>query len=196
MRMVKIAQVNCERLVRLVNDLLETQAMDAGRRTIDLERLDVRTHVEETIACLKDYASSLGVSVRVDAGAQNGLVLADSGALIEIVTNLVSNAIKFSPRNAEVVVGIEKRDAGVCISVRDHGPGIPEAYKDKIFDKFFQINAGDNRQTGGTGLGLSITRKLVVMFNGQITHEPAPGGGAIFNVILPRYDDASLRSSA
>lgn len=83
-----------------------------------------------------------------------------------------------------------------CLFVRDHGLGIPEAYEDKIFERFFQIDSSDSRQKGGTGLGLSIVRKLVEKMNGEIGHEPTPTGGTTFHVMLPRHVGGTRHKSS
>jgi signal transduction histidine kinase len=109
--------------------------------------------------------------------------------LAQVVSNLLSNAVKFSPRGGEVVVGIEVRQATIRISVRDHGVGIPDEFKDRVFDKFVQVSGKEARQKGGTGLGLSIVKQIVERLKGQVSFEPAPGGGTVFLVTLPCCDE-------
>jgi CheY-like chemotaxis protein len=104
---------------------------------------------------------------------------------MQVVTNLLSNAIKFSPAGGEVLVAIAARDGAMRISVRDHGPGIPDEFKPRIFEKFAQADASDARKKGGTGLGLSIVKQIVIRLDGQVGFEDAPGGGTIFQVDLP-----------
>ncbi len=195
-QMTKVAHSNCNRLLTLVNDLLQTQALDSGKVKPEVEPLSVCGHVEEVIASLSDYATDYNVGMRLVAADADAVALADSGALIQILTNLVSNAVKFSPAGSEVTIGVETRERSVLISVRDHGPGIPETMRDKIFERFFQIDATDSRQKGGTGLGLSIVKKLVAMMDGQVSHEPGPGGGTIFKVALPRAQERPMAQLA
>jgi DNA-binding response OmpR family regulator len=106
---------------------------------------------------------------------------------VQAVTNLLSNAIKFSPPGEEVVVAVETRGDTVRISVRDHGPGVPEEFKRRIFDKFAQADGTNARQKGGTGLGLSIVKEIVGRLDGTVGFEDAPGGGAVFYIDLPSW---------
>jgi signal transduction histidine kinase len=125
--------------------------------------------------------------VRLDHAAAGGVVFADPDRLAQVITNLLSNAIKFSPPNAEVAITTENRENLIRISVRDHGPGIPDDYKKRIFEKFVQVDATDQRTKGGTGLGLSIAKQIVFQLGGEIRFEPAPDGGTIFNVEFRAY---------
>ena len=144
--------------------------------------MEVRALVDQVIQANQSIAADHGVSVRLDDTAADGVVFADPDRLAQVITNLLSNAIKFSPRNAEVTITIENRENMIRISVRDHGPGIPDDYKDRIFEKFVQVDATDHREKGGTGLGLSIARQIVYQLGGKIGFEPAPNGGTIFRV--------------
>jgi signal transduction histidine kinase len=111
--------------------------------------------------------------------------------LLQVVTNLLSNAIKFSPHGEEVLLAIEKRSGAVRISVRDHGHGIPSDFKSRIFEKFAQADTSDARTKGGTGLGLSIVKEIVTRLGGEVGFGDAPGGGAIFHVELPAFENVS-----
>ena len=191
MRLLKIAHTNCQRLARLVNDVLDIHKMEAGKVAFDLKPLEVRALVKQTIEANRGFAEGYGVAVRLDDAAANGVVLADSDRLAQVVTNLLSNAVKFSPHGAEVIVTVENRDAAIRISVRDHGPGIPDTYKDRIFEKFVQVNATDTRHRGGAGLGLCIVKQIVERLDGEVDFEAAPGGGTIFHVVLPASEQAT-----
>src|SRR5581483_7988842 len=103
-------------------------------------------------------------------------VRADPDRLTQVIVNLLSNAVKVSPRGGEVAVAVVHRGTSVSLTVRDHGPGIPEDFKSRIFDKFVQVDASDTRQKGGTGLGLSIVKQIMLRLGGDVGHEPAPGG--------------------
>ena len=190
LRLLKIAHANCQRLVRLVNDILDIQKIETGNMPFDLRPLEVRALVEQAIEANRGFAESYGVPVRLDDSAASGVVLADADRLTQVVTNLLSNAVKFSPRGAEVIVTIENRATTVHISVRDHGPGIPDAYKESIFEKFVQVDATNTRLIGGTGLGLNIVKQIVERLNGQIDFEVAPGGGTVFRLALGAVERA------
>ena len=158
--------------------------------TFDLQPLEVRALIEQAIETNRDFAGSCGVLLRLDDAAATGVALADPDRLTQVVTNLLSNAVKFSPRGAEVVVIIENRNATIRISVRDHGPGIPDAFKDRIFERFAQVDATDARLKGGAGLGLSIVKQIVERLDGEIDFEAAAGGGTVFHVVLPASEHA------
>ncbi|HEY2137221.1 MAG TPA: ATP-binding protein, partial [Xanthobacteraceae bacterium] len=111
--------------------------------------------------------------------------LADPDPLMQVFCNLLANAISFSPREAEVVVAIEDRDGSVRISVIDCGPGVPESFKPRLFEKFAQADSSDGHKRSGTGLGLSIVRQIVTQLGGEVGFADAPGGGAVFTVDLP-----------
>jgi signal transduction histidine kinase len=112
-------------------------------------------------------------------------VRADPDRLAQVVTNLLSNALKFSPAQDEVVVAIEEATDVVRISVRDHGAGISVDFMPHIFERFAQADATNVRQNGGTGLGLSIVKQIVDRLGGEVGFADAPGGGTIFHVALP-----------
>ena len=112
---------------------------------------------------------------------------ADPDRLVQAITNLISNAVKFSPRDEEVIVAVKPRGDMVRISVRDHGPGVPQDFKPRIFEKFAQADGTNTRKKGGTGLGLSIVKQIVDRLDGTVGFDDAPGGGAIFYIDLPNW---------
>ncbi len=187
-RLLAIAHTNSQRLVRLVDDILDIEKMQAGRMVFNFSRVDVRQLVAQAIEANRGFAEGYGVRVRLDAGPIATDVRADPDRLLQVVTNLLSNAIKFSPSGQEVVVALEKGTDMVRFTVRDHGPGIPIDFKPLIFEKFAQADAGDARQKGGTGLGLSIVKQIVDRLGGDVGFADAPGGGTIFHVQLPCWD--------
>lgn len=195
-RLITIAHSNSQRLVRLVNDILDIQKIESGKMVFNVVCLDMRRLVEQAIEASHGFAQDYGVSLRLDPNSATGDVTADSDRLTQILTNLISNAVKFSPRGQEVVVAIKSTDSHIRVSVRDHGPGIPDEFKPHIFEKFAQADATDTRQKGGTGLGLSIVKQLVVRLGGEIGFEDAPGGGTIFNLDLPRAEGQAARKTA
>jgi PAS domain S-box-containing protein len=183
-RLLAIAQSNSQRLVRLVNDILDIEKMESNRIAFNFKPVDARTLVEQAIEDNRGFADGYAVRVRLDPQSVAGEVHADPDRLVQVVTNLLSNAIKFSPPDGEVVVSIERRDHRVRISVRDHGPGIPSEFRPHIFEKFAQADATDAGRKGGTGLGLSIVKQIVTRLGGTVDFEDAPGGGTAFHVDL------------
>jgi PAS domain S-box-containing protein len=184
-RLIDIAHRNCQRLARIVNDILDMEKIEAGEMRFDVRPIELRALIEQTIESLQGFARHHGASVRLDDAAPRVEALADPDRLGQVMANLLSNALKFSPPGGEVVVSVGSDRDAARISVRDHGPGIPDDYKHRIFEKFVQVDATDARKKGGTGLGLSIARQIVVNLGGRIDIEDAPDGGTTFHVTLP-----------
>jgi PAS domain S-box-containing protein len=187
-RLVAIAHKNSQRLVRLINDILDIEKIESGRVVFKFARIDLRQVAEQAIEDNRGFAEGFGVRVRLDATSVEAEVNADPDRLAQVITNLLSNAIKFSPPGGEVLVAVEKNGDAFRISVRDHGSGVPEEFKPHIFEKFAQADGTNSRQKGGTGLGLSIVKQIVERLSGKIEFDDAPGGGTIFYVELPRWD--------
>jgi len=190
MRLLTIAYRNSQRLVRLLNDILDIEKMESGGLYFDFKRIEVRSIVEQAIEANRAFAEGLNVRIRLDPASAAAEVRGDSDRLMQVMTNLLSNAIKFSPAGGEVVVTVAPRDETVRISVRDHGHGIPDEFKHHIFEKFMQADATDARQRGGTGLGLSIVKQIVNRLGGAVSFEDAAGGGTTFHVDLPNWTRA------
>ncbi|MEA2937000.1 MAG: hypothetical protein QOC56_504 [Alphaproteobacteria bacterium] len=188
MRLLRIAHKNSERLVRLINDILDIEKIESGKVVFDLKWVEVGTIVDQAVEGTRGYAEGFGVRVRFDPAAAASYVRADPDRLVQVLTNLLSNAIKFSPREGEVVVSIEQRADAVRITVRDHGLGIPENFKPRVFEKFAQADASDARQKGGTGLGLSIVKQIVTYLGGTVGFDTPADGGTAFHVDLPRWE--------
>ena len=191
MRLLKIAHANSQRLGRLVNSILDMEKIESGKVVFVLKRVEVRALVAQAIENNRGFAEEYGVRLMLDAAPTSDDIRADPDWLMQIVTNLLSNAIKFSPRGEEVAVAIESRGGKVLISVRDHGHGVPEEFKPRIFDKFAQADNSDARQQGGTGLGLSIVKQIVERLGGTVRFDDAYGGGAIFRVEIPAWQQGA-----
>lgn len=191
LRLLTIAHKNSERLVRLINDILDIEKIEAGEVVFDLKRVDAGALVGQAIEANRSFAEGFGVRVVFAGDASPADVRADSDRLLQVVTNLLSNAVKFSSRGQEVAVSIAAQDETVRISVRDRGPGIPEDFRSRIFEKFAQADAADARLKGGTGLGLSIVKQIMLRLGGEVGFEDAPGGGTVFYVTIPRWKQSS-----
>jgi PAS domain S-box-containing protein len=183
-RLLAIAQANSQRLVRLVNDILDIEKMESNRINFYFRPVEARALVEQAIEAHRGFAESFRVQVRLDPASVRGDVHVDPDRLVQVMTNLLSNAIQFSPPDREVLVAVEQRAHLVRISVRDHGPGIPADFRPHMFDKFAQADATNARRKGGTGLGLSIVRQIVTRLGGTVDFADAPGGGTVFHVDL------------
>jgi signal transduction histidine kinase len=187
-RLLKIAHSNSERLVRLINDILDIEKLESGRVSFDMQKVDLRPLVGHAVEAIQEFARNLGVTVRVEgAGEAAAYVRADSDRLVQVITNLLSNAVKFTVARSEVVVLIERLDDSDTIrfSVRDHGTGIPANFRSRIFERFAQADATNARLKGGTGLGLSIVKQIVDRLGGEVGFLDAAGDGTVFYVELP-----------
>ncbi len=183
--MVRIARTNTERLIRLINDILDLEKMEAGKLELKLQAVEPAEVVEATFSGVRAMADGAKVALRAEvAGAP--AVRADRDRLIQVLTNLLSNAIKFSPPGAGVVVRAEADSGGgVRFSVTDEGPGISPEQRGRLFGKFQQLDGSDTRSKGGTGLGLAISQAIVEQHGGRIeVHAGPEGRGSTFTFRL------------
>ena len=196
--MVAIAHNNSRRLVRLINDILDIEKIEGGRMPFDLSPQLLEPLLARAIAETASFATSLGVRIAFDAQVPTGAALIDADRFIQVVTNLLSNAAKFSPKGEAVTVTLARVGANMRVSVADRGPGIPETFRERIFEKFAQADGSDSRRLAGTGLGLAIVKNIVSRFDGAISFETECGRGTIFHVDLPecRMNDAQLSAHA
>lgn len=186
-RLLAIAHTNCQRLVRLVDDILAIGKMESGQIVFRFSRIPVRALLEQVIEANQSYAEGYKVRIRLADSGAAGDLRADRDRLSQVVTNLLSNAIKFSPADDEVVVAIEDRPEFVRISVSNHGVGIPAEFKPRMFERFAQADATTTRQKGGSGLGLSIVRQIVDRLGGEVGFSDAPGE-TTFHVDIPCWE--------
>ncbi|WP_379592717.1 ATP-binding response regulator [Teichococcus globiformis] len=183
--LLDIAHKNSERLVLLVNDILDIEKIESGRLEFHRERVSARQMLEQAVAANRAYGSQFEVRFAIEPG-RDAAVYADVQRIQQVLANLLSNAAKFSPHGGTVEVGLSVDAGNATFHVRDHGNGIPEVFRSRIFQRFAQADSSDVRQKGGTGLGLSISRAIVEHHAGQIGFEDAPGGGTRFWFALPR----------
>jgi len=193
-RLISIARTNSQRLVRLINDILDIEKLESGQVVFNFKRLDARSLVEQVIEASRGYADGFGIRARLAPVPTASDVYADPDRLAQVITNLLSNAVKFSPPRGEVSIAIEKHENIVRISVRDRGPGIPLEFRPRIFEKFAQADATDARQKSGTGLGLSIVKQIIERLGGEAGFADAAGGGTVFYVDLPAWDQVENRA--
>ncbi|MEZ3186558.1 CHASE3 domain-containing protein [Pseudomonas sp. LM13] len=182
-----IAHKNSERLVRLINDILDIEKLEAGRLAFNFARHDVRALVQQALSDITPYGQDYGVSLEFldDPELPTSEATLDPDRFAQVMANLLSNAIKHSPAGGCVTVELRHSGEMLEIGVQDRGPGIPEAFRSRIFERFAQADSSDARQRGGTGLGLAITRSLVQQMHGQIGFDSQPGQGSRFWLQLP-----------
>lgn len=182
--LIRIAASNTERLVRLVNDILDLEKIQSGKLELEVREHELRPFLEELIESLAGMAEPAGVSLRLDhLGPES--VHADRDSLAIVLTNLVSNAIKHSAPGDEVVVRARDVDSAVVFEVVDEGPGIAQADQHKLFRRFQQLDSSDSRRRSGSGLGLAISKAIVQEHGGEIGVRSDLGAGATFHFRLP-----------
>ena len=174
-----------QHLLELINDILDLSKVEAGKIELHPEVLDARSELQKTAESIRPIAAnkSIAIEIRTD---ENFSLRADPVRLREIVLNLLTNAVKFTPAGGRITIRSEEGERGFCrISVRDTGIGIPEGQTEAIFDKFYQVGMTTKGVREGTGLGLSITRHLVELHGGRIWVESEPGKGSCFSFTIP-----------
>ena len=181
--LLRIAVNNSDRLVRLINDILDLERMESGRAPLSFRTCSLSELAQQAIEAVTPVADNASVKLVLRTSAIE--FVADPDRLQQVITNLLSNAIKFSPPDSTVTVSIEQSEEGVSLSVADEGRGIPADKLETIFDRFQQVDASDSRQKGGTGLGLAICRTIVDQHGGRIWAEQNPICGSNFRMFLP-----------
>ena len=181
--MVAVAVINTDRLVRLINDILDIERMAAGRLSLDPAKVDAAELVNQSIQVVQAMADAAEVKVHSDV--QPLAVFADADRIIQTLVNLFGNAVKFSPKGSVVTVTVTHDNDHALFSVRDTGRGIPSDRLDGIFERFRQVDASDSREKGGTGLGLPIARGIVEQHGGHIWAESSQGEGSTLRFTLP-----------
>ena len=183
--LIDIAHKNSERLVGLVNDILDMDKVNAGKMAFRMEPLSISVAVDNAVSLNQSLCEQAGITVSVEKVVPDVIVNGDCDRLEQVLTNLLANAAKYSPPDGVVGIAIRRSKDVVRVTVRDYGPGIPEEYRDKIFERFSRIDSTDARAVAGTGLGLYISKAIVSQHEGTIGFDPAAGGGAAFYFELP-----------
>jgi signal transduction histidine kinase len=182
-RMLATAVANTDRLVRLINDILDIERLDSERTGLEFEAVSAATLIEQSVQVVQAVADTAGVEIRSRTNEIE--VTADPDRIVQTLTNLIGNAIKFSGRGMAVEVAVEVYGSRATFSVKDTGRGIPVELLGAIFERFSQVDASDARERGGTGLGLAISRSIVEHHGGRIWAESREGEGATFLFTLP-----------
>ncbi|BBK38886.1 hypothetical protein STAQ_39640 [Allostella sp. ATCC 35155] len=189
--MVAIAHSNSERLVRLINDILDIEKIESGRLQFDLQAQPLAELLGQAMKANAGYFQQYEVQPKLVDEAQGSMVRVDGDRFIQVMNNLLSNAAKFTAAGGSVTVLASRHDGRVRITVQDEGPGIPDSFRERIFGKFEQADSSDSRRKGGTGLGLSIAKAIVERLDGRIWFETELGVGTRFHVELPEVSRAS-----
>lgn len=182
--LLDIANNNCERLIRLINDILDIEKIEAGRMEFRFKRIELNKLIQETIQANLALASKQDLKIDFSTD-EIFYVWADQDKLTQVITNLLSNAIRYSPQNGVVKIRLTNLIDKVRVSVIDNGPGIPKEFRNKIFDKFTQADSSDARKLSGTGLGLNISKVIIERHGGNISFLTTEGKGSTFYFDLP-----------
>lgn len=186
-QLVEIANRNSQRLTRLINDLLDLQKMEAGKMIAKVSKMELVAVIRRAVESMHGYGEKFQVTYDVQSEVTEAFVQGDDDRVTQVVVNLLSNATKVSPPQSQVIVTIARRHDRVRVSVTDRGPGIPEDFRSKMFQKFSQADSSTRRQQGGTGLGLSVSKLLMEQMGGAIGFEAVPQGGTTFYLELPEW---------
>ena len=176
---------NAMRLNSLIDDLLDLQKISSGHLEYVKKNVDVGTFVENSVELNKGYASMYDVEIVFDNMSDKTDIWIDESRMHQVIANLISNAIKYSPSGEKVLVQVKKNNDHVIISVKDNGEGIPEEFHNHVFEKFTQSDSSNTRKVGGTGLGLNISKRIVEAHGGRIDFETQIGKGTTFSLYIP-----------
>ena len=183
--LLETAQRNVQRLATLINDLLDMEKLVAGKMPMNLAAQPLTPLVVEAIDSMAGYGEQHGVRIEATPQWPEVRVNVDGQRLIQALTNLMSNAVKFTPKDRPVEISVTHQQSTVNISVRDHGPGVDPDFQPHLFKRFSQADASDTRKLPGTGLGLAITREIAQQLGGEVYYRDADGGGGEFIIELP-----------
>ena len=183
-QLVRVALSNADRLIRIVNDILDMSKIEAGEMMVSPKPTALRSIVEDSVRSVEAFAKDSGVTItHITDGIQD--VIADPDRTVQVLINLLSNAVKHAPSGSRVEVTAGREGNVAAIASRDYGPGIPSHKVDFIFEPFTQLDGSDTRRIAGTGLGLTIARALAEKQGGTIRVSSREGQGATFTLTMP-----------
>nr|WP_309143413.1 ATP-binding protein [Nostoc favosum] len=184
-RLLQIATESSQRLVRLINDILDIERIESGKAKMEPEICNIVDLITQAVNVMQPLADKAGVTLSISA--LSGQVLADCDRIVQTLTNLLSNAIKFSSPGSTVCLGAQQQGDEVLLTVKDTGRGIPSDKLESIFERFQQVDSSDSRNHDGTGLGLAICKSIMQQHGGRIWAESVLGKGSTFYVTLPLF---------
>ena len=185
MRFLGIIRHNAERLARLTEDLLTLSRVEQKRKKFEFEPRVVNSLIHDALEMVRPIAEKTGIRLREEPAPADTVVWCDSEAVSQILSNLLDNAIKYTPSAGEITVGARESDGMVELFVRDTGIGIPQEELPRLFERFYRVDKARSRELGGTGLGLAIVKHLVAAHNGAARVESQVGRGSTFYFTLP-----------
>lgn len=193
--LIDIASKNCERLIQLVNDILDMEKIEAGRIEFQLQPVLLNPFLQQAVEANQDYAKQYNVRYELKNELPDVMLNVDGNRLMQILANLLSNAAKFSPAGDKVDISVIRNGKGIRVAVSDHGIGISDEFRDQVFARFAQADSSDTRKKGGTGLGLAITKELVERMGGHIGFDSQPHVLTTFFIEFPEWKQAAVAVS-
>lgn len=184
---LEIAEDNIKRLKRLIESMLDLSKIERGELEMNMEEIGIKHFVEKILSSLKPLADEKNINMNHDV--EDIAIKGDKDRIAQVLTNLVENAIKFTPINGNIGVNAFKENEYAHITVTDNGPGIPEKDLCRIFDRFYQVDSSAKRKKGGSGLGLAVCKSIVEAHGGSIWVESKHGKGSTFHILLPLNQD-------
>ena len=182
--MTKRVRITCKRLLRLINDMLDLEKINAGKFSLECKDVDAAFVVGQSVETIQNLAAERKISIKTNSTPVT--CWGDDDRLIQVLVNLLSNAIKYSPENAVIEVLSEEQSDAVKFSVFDHGRGIPADKVGRVFERFEQVEVADAKKKGGTGLGLAICQAIVTEHGGNIGANSQLGEGSCFWFTIPK----------
>ncbi|MBA3661126.1 MAG: response regulator [Gammaproteobacteria bacterium] len=187
MKLLQIGKQNSERLIRLINDILDVEKIESGKMEFKFEPLHLDLIVREAMLANESFSKKFNINLKLIQKTVT-TVNVDRDRLLQVLVNLISNGIKFSTPGKEVTICVEKKENNAIVSVSNHGAGVPETFRPRIFEKFAQANPTTSRSQSGTGLGLSISKEIIEKLGGTIDFESEIDKETRFWIELPIYD--------
>ncbi len=184
-KMLKVVRENAKRLLRLIDDLLDLSKLETGGLRLAVAQVDLPILLDKLVEIFAPTAATRGVRLSFENQGTPTNAYGDPHRLEMVFTNLLANALKFTPKDGHIKITLESNGSGIIISVADSGPGIPAEELSHIFDRFYQIRGASSERLGGVGIGLSLAYELVQLHGGKLTVESALGQGSVFRVVLP-----------
>jgi len=193
-QMISMALNNSTRLHTLINNLLDINKLEQQQIAFDGKEINLLKLAAEAVEKNKTLETSHHVTIELDQSSEPIVILGDKYRLLQAVNNVISNAAKFSPKYGVILIRVGKHENSAVLTIRDNGPGIPQKFQDKIFEKFYQIDSSTVRRFEGSGLGLSIAKSIISQHRGKITVQSQEGCGATFIMEFP-LENALKRAS-
>ncbi|APC80332.1 PAS domain-containing sensor histidine kinase [Clostridium botulinum] len=182
---LKLIKQNCYRLMKLINNLLDTTKLDSGYLKLNLVNYNIVNLIEEITLSVTSYAESKGINIIFDTNVEEKIIAVDTDKIERIILNLLSNSIKFTNPGGNIFVNVKDSGENVYIHVKDTGVGIPSDKLESIFERFFQVDKTLKKNKEGTGIGLHLVKSFVEMHNGTVTIKSELGKGTEFIIKLP-----------